>query len=31
VLATGAPYEPQSLAYMLGLIRPGSTVIDAGW
>jgi len=31
VLSTGAPYEQQTLAFMLEFVKPGSTVVDAGW
>jgi threonine dehydrogenase-like Zn-dependent dehydrogenase len=31
VLYSGKPFAPNTLAYMMDYIRPGSTVVDAGW
>lgn len=31
ILATGAPFEPDTLGYMLDHVKQGSTVVDAGW
>ncbi|KIY95314.1 hypothetical protein MNEG_12648, partial [Monoraphidium neglectum] len=30
VLYSGKPFAPNTLAYMMDYIRPGSTVVDAG-
>lgn len=31
ILATGQPFDKETLKMMLGYIRPGTTVVDAGW
>jgi hypothetical protein len=31
ILESGSPFEADTLAYMMDFIKPGSTVVDAGW